>query len=239
LLHPLLGLACYVGGILGLMFVADVWRHGGDGFEVAFLAYPIVTLLLYETVKRIGRSAVVTVGDDGIVIRSARRRFIGRRDIAFATVTPGGALSVEEHSGKRTVVTGVLVDEGRLAAVARLIEQRTGPGAATPDRFRHYERGGRPLAAWRAHLARAPNETSYRQSAATVDEAASILRSADATPEQRVGAALALRVAGQPPARIRVAAVGAADDRMREALEAVADADDDLVIEKALKRLAR
>jgi hypothetical protein len=239
LLHPLLGVACYVGGILGLVFVAEAWRHGSNGFDVAFLAYPIVTLLLYETVKRIGRSAVITVGDDGIVVRGVRRRFIGRRDIAFATGASGGTLSIEEHSGKRTVVSGALLDERRLAAVTRLIEERAGAGAATADRFHHYERAGREVAAWRAHLARAMNDTSYRQNAATVDEAASVLRSAEATPEQRVGAALALRVAGQPPARIRVAAVSAADDRMREALEAVADADadDDLVIEKALKRL--
>ena len=64
-----------------------------------------------------------------------------------------------------------------------------------------------------------------------------MLRSPRATGEQRIGAALALRVAGQPRERIRVAVEGAADDRVREALEAVADADDDVVIEKALKRL--
>ena len=237
LLHPLLGLVCYLGSIMGLMLLAEVVRRGGDAFELAFLAYPVVTLFFYEALKRVGRSAVLTVGDDGVVVRGLRPRFIPRRDISLTTDGSGGAVAIEEHSGKRTVVGGVMLDERRLAAVARLIEERAGLRAATADRFHHYERAGREVAAWRAHLARSMNDMSYRQNASTVDEAASVLRSAEATPEQRVGAALALRVAGQPPERIRVAAVGAADDRMREALEAVAADDDDVVIEKALKRL--
>ena len=100
-------------------------------------------------------------------------------------------------------------------AVARVIEERLGPAATTADRFTHYERGGRPLAEWRDHLAQAMNQASYRHNAATVDEAATVLRSAQATPEQRVGAALAMRVAGQPKERIRVAVDAAADDRVR------------------------
>jgi len=68
-----------------------------------------------------------------------------------------------------------------------------------------------------------------------------VLHSAQATPEQRVGAALALRVAGQPKERIRIAVDAAADERVREALEAVVEARDgeldDPVVEKALRRL--
>jgi hypothetical protein len=151
-------------------------------------------------------------------------------------------LIIEPHGGERIVVGGVLLDRGRRAAIARIIEDRRAPSAAAADRLGHYDRGGRALAEWREHLARAMNESSYRQRAATVDEAAAVLHSAEASPEQRVGAALALRVAGQPKERIRVAVDGAVDDRVREALEAVAeasDAEDDVVIEKALRRLQR
>ena len=105
------------------------------------------------------------------------------------------------------------------------------------DRFAHYERGGRALPEWRAHLAHAMSEATYRMNPATVEEAATVLRSAQATPEQRIGAALALRIANQPRERIRVAVDAAVDDRMRDALEAVADSEDDGVIEKALQRL--
>jgi hypothetical protein len=54
-----------------------------------------------------------------------------------------------------------------------------------------------------------------------------------------VGAALALRVAGVPGARIRVAASSAADEGLRVALETVAATDDDDAIERVLRRLAK
>jgi hypothetical protein len=207
-------------------------------FEAAMAGYPPLTLLFYYLLQRFTRAPDVTVGDDGILVKGAGApRFIARRDIAFAGLGPTGLLAIEERTGRRTPIVGVLYDKARVAALSRVIAQRYGPSAASAERHVHYERGGRPLAAWREHLARALNDTNYRENAASADEAASVLYSAFATPEERVGAALALRVAGQPRERIRVAADGAADDRVREALEAVADADDDAVIEKALKRL--
>jgi hypothetical protein len=138
-------------------------------------------------------------------------------------------------------MNGFALDLARGEAIGRVVEERSGPAATTADRFTHYERGGRLLAEWRAHLSQAMNQASYRHNAATIDEAAAVLHSAEATPEQRVGAALALRVAGQPKERIRVAVDAAADDRVRAALEAVAEARDgevdDPVVEKALLRL--
>ena len=241
LIHPLLGLVAYVASLGAAMGFADYVRPGGNEFDVAFAAYPLVTLLLYAALGRLVRAPEVTVGDDGVLVKGLlRSHFIAGRDIAFVSAgpdSPDGTLAIEERSGKRVAVVSVLLDEARLAAVSRLVGELASPRGPIADRFAHYDRAGRPLAAWRDHLAHAMNDSSYRQNAATVDEAASVLRSAEATPEQRVGAALALRVAGQPRERIRVAVEGAADDRMREALEAVADADDDVVIEKALKRL--
>ncbi len=238
LLHPLFAFASYAAALTLLMLGATSLR-AGDGFELAFLAYPPVTLLFYALLQRFVRPPEVTVGDDGIAVRvHGKTRVVARRDIAFVANPPGGVVAIEERGGKRVAITGVMLDHARLAAVARLITERAGPQEATGDRFAHYDRAGRPLAAWREHLAHAMNDTSYRRNAATVDEAASVLRSAHATAEQRVGAALALRVAGQPRERVRVAIEGAVDDRVRGALEAVADADDDVVIEEALKRLA-
>jgi hypothetical protein len=153
----------------------------------------------------------------------------------------GSSLVVQRRGGSRTIVQGAGLDAGRVMAVSRAFQERLRPSVATADRFAHYERGGRVLAEWRAHLAQALNQASYRQNAATVDEATAVLHSAEASPEQRVGAALALRVAGQPRERLRVAVDAAADDRTREVLDAVAEARDgdvdDAVIEKALKRL--
>jgi hypothetical protein len=238
LLHPLFAFAAYAACVTVVMLCATAFPNEGNAFELAFAAYPPVTLFLYALLQHFVRAPEVTVGDDGVAMRvHGRTRMIARRDIAFVGAPLAGVLAVEEHSGKRTAITSVLLDHARVAAVTRLIGQRAGPSAATADRFVHYDRAGRALAAWRDHLAHAMNDASYRHNAATVDEAASVLRSGQATPEQRIGAALALRVAGQPPERIRVAAASAVDERVRVALEAVADAEDDVVIEKALKRL--
>jgi hypothetical protein len=241
LLHPLFGFASYVVGLSALMMIGLAFKTGGHEFEAAFAVYPPVTLLLYALLQRYVRAAVVTVGDDGVAVRvHGKTRVIARRDIAFVGSQTAGVLAIEERSGARTAVANVLLDHARVAAVARLVAERSGPSAgAGAERFAHYERAGRPLAAWRDHLGRAMNDASYRHNAATIDDAAAVLGSGEASAEQRIGAAIALRVAGQPPERIRVAAVGAVDDRVREALEAVADAENDVIIEKALQRLRR
>ncbi|MDB4946044.1 MAG: hypothetical protein JWP97_5578, partial [Labilithrix sp.] len=58
--------------------------------------------------------------------------------------------------------------------------------------------------------------------------------------EQRVGAALALRVAGEPPARIRVAAEAVVHEPTRQVLDALAsdDVHDDAAVDKALRRFS-
>ena len=240
LLHPLLGLIAYAGGIGAGLGIGE-WVRQFPGLDFVVASYPLFTLLLYTLLRYLVRPPWVTVGDDGVVLKSLfRSHFVAARDIFFVSGgpdSPDGTLAIEERSGKRVAVGSLLLDKARLAAVSCLVAELASSSATTADRFSHYDRAGRALAAWRDHLARAMNDTSYRHNASTVDEAASVLRSPRATPEQRVGAALALRVAGQPRERIRVAVEGAADDRVREALEAVADADDDVVIEKALKRL--
>lgn len=238
LFHPLLGFVAYLAGILLPSSLTD-WSKA---FAIAYALFPLTALAVYAALTRLVRPPRIAVGDDGVLVNAAlRRRFVARKDLVSVVATESG-LIIGAHGGERITVGGILLDGGRCAAIARSIEDRRAPSAAAADRLGHYDRAGRPLAAWREHLARAMNETSYRQSAATVDEAAAVLRSAEASPEQRVGAALALRVAGQPKERIRVAVDGAVDDRVREALEAVAeasDAEDDVVLEKALRRLQR
>jgi hypothetical protein len=241
LFHPLLGFAAYLAGTTGMM-LPNFFTDWSNAFAIGYALFPLTALALYAALTRLVRPPRITVGEDGVLVKGAlRRRFVARKDIVSVVATDA-ALIIEPHGGERIVVGGVLLDRGRRAAIARIIEDRRAPSAAAADRLGHYDRGGRALAEWREHLARAMNESSYRQRAATVDEAAAVLHSAEASPEQRVGAALALRVAGQPKERIRVAVDGAVDDRVREALEAVAeasDAEDDVVIEKALRRLQR
>ena len=238
LLNPLLGFLAYV---VSMSVMIGASGKFAEGFELGYALYPVVALALYAGLKRLLRAPEVTVGEDGILLkRRFGRTFVPRNDINFVAAA-GSSLVIERRSGPRITVSGVALDLARRMAVARVVEERSGPTATTADRFTHYERGGRVLAEWRAHLAQAMNQASYRHNAATVDEATAVLHSAQATPEQRVGAALALRVAGQPKERIRIAVDAAADERVREALEAVVEARDgeldDPVVEKALRRL--
>lgn len=237
LFHPLIAMFAYVVGMASMIFV-DGLVKSASGLPLGYALSPVVALSVYALFTRLLRAPEVTVGDDGVLVkRMLRSRFIPRSEISSVSAEAGTALVIEKHDRERIVVGGLVLDPARRSAIGRVIEERVGPSAAATDRFAHYERAGRPLAAWREHLAGAMDQASYRQNAATVDEADAVLRSAQATPEQRVGAALALRIAGQPAARIRVAVDGAVDERVREALEAVAESDDDAVLEKALRRL--
>lgn len=240
LLHPLVGLVCSLVAIGIPEALGSRLRVGGaDLAALAILAYPLFALVLYAAGKRLMRPLEITVGDDGVLVKlRLETRFIPRRDIAFVGAAFGTKMFIETRSGERIRVGGMLLlDDARRIAIARVIEERAGPAAAGAERFANYERGGRALPAWRAHLGHAMHGASYRMNAATVDEAAAVLRSAQATAEQRVGAALALRIAGQPKESILVAADAAVDDRIREALEAVVESEDDVAIEKVLRRL--
>lgn len=236
--HALFGVIAYV--IATTMMAFTVATDGGSGrlFELMYAAYPLLALLLYAGMRRAFRAPEITVGDDGVLVkRNLLRRFVPRSEISLVSAAHGRGLVIERTDGERIVVAGSLIDDARRSAIGRVIEERAGPRAASADRLAHYDRAGRDVAAWREHLARAMQQGSYRENAATVDEAVAVLRSAQASAEQRIGAALALRVAGEPKERIRVAAEAAADERVREALDAVAEAEDDLVIEKAVSRL--
>jgi hypothetical protein len=239
LFNPLMGAIAYVAGMF--LALGPIASAVGSAFDGAFALYPLLALLVYAGLKRLLRAPKVTIGEDGILLeRRFGRTFVPRADITFVS-SAGSTLVVERRSGKRDELRGFALDPARLMAVAQVVEERSKAAPTTADRFTHYESGGRLLAEWRAHLAQAMNQASYRHNAATVDEAAAVLHSAEATPEQRVGAALALRVAGQPTERIRVAVDAAADERVRAALEAVAEARDgdvdDPAVEKELRRL--
>ena len=240
LLHPLFGAVAYVCGMLLMIGLTSLGGASG-GFELAYALYPLVSLLIYAGSRRLLRAPEVTVGEDGVLLkRRFGTMFVPRAEIFFASAL-GSTFIIERRGGERIVLSGVALDLARRQAVVRVIEERLTPSATTADRYTHYERGGRVLAEWRAHLAAAMNQASYRHNAATVDEAAAVLHSVEATPEQRVGAALALRVAGQPKERIRIAVDATADERVRAALEAVAESRDgevdDHAVEKALQRL--
>lgn len=158
------------------------------------------------------------IGDDGVrVERGWGARFFRTRDPRLWSALRGFGL-----------------DDVRVASALRRAEERAS-AMTTAAEPRAFARDGRSLDEWRRRLA-AMFEGGYRAGPKTTEEAASVLRSAASAPDERVGAAMALRVAGDVE-RVRAAAAGIADERVRVALEAVASEADDVVIEKALRRM--
>lgn len=219
LFHAGFGLPLY--SVLTTIATAAVVIAGTDTTDLAFslarVAGPLVAIAAYELLRRALRAPEVMVGDDGVVVA----RGFGRD---------------RASSGAPRQLGGLLLDEPRLAAVLDAAAERRRLASATPERRARFARAGRSIAEWRRDLAGGLEDAGYRTAAAPRDEAESILRSSDASPEERVGAALALRLADEPPARIRVAAEAMADDGLRAALEAVAEGEDDAALERALRR---
>ena len=83
------------------------------------------------------------------------------------------------------------------------------------------------MADWRAAVAKHITAEDFRRATLSADDVEAIFAAPNATPEHRIGAAMALRIAGGQDARerIRVAAEHSANDELRQALLEVAESD--------------
>jgi hypothetical protein len=245
LFHPLLGYGAYQLLTIPLAIVASV----ADVAFLQVLAYPL-TIVAYVVTRRALRAPIVTIGDDGLLWESGwRRRFVPLRDIVeVEQLHQTMPVTIQLRSGGALRLAGAAVDLQRSSAAGRALRERlarrapdtvaaAGSAEASPaDRAAHYGRGERTVADWRAALA-AMLAASYRGPTASVEDMTAVLASPLASPEERVGAALALRIAGEPPVKIRVAAESVVSEPLREALAAAAE-DDDAALEGVLRRLS-
>jgi len=213
-------------------------------WSAGMLATPlaaVLTALFYTALKARLRAPIVTVGADGVRIEGAESEFIPLAQIrGVEQKTSFAPLRIHLVSGRvLTIYLGT--DRSRLnalalhlhAALARPV-QNVGLGVA---------RDGLRVREWRERLRLAINAAGYRALASAPVDAALVERivSPRVPPEERVGAALALRVADPAAgaARIRVAAQACLDPRVRAALEAAsADEIDDDAVERALDGVA-
>jgi hypothetical protein len=212
-----IALAAYVFVTFPLMVLSAI-LVGGPLTAASGVLMPVALLLVYTLGKRLASAPEVVIGSDGVrVERGYGSRFFPVNDPALWSA-----------------LRGLGIDDIRVASVLRRAEERA--NAAAPAEPGAFARGGRSLDDWRRALA-AMFEGGYRESPRSADEAARVLSSAASPPEARIGAAMALRVAGETE-RVRVAAEATADDRVRIALEAVADEESDATIEKALRKMS-
>lgn len=216
-LHLLYAYLAYQIGSFAMLPLAFGLAARGDSrtpsfaFAGAYLLLGVLVPLVYTVLRSFFAAPVVTVGRDGVV-----KTWRGRTK--RVALRPG----VMPHDDPALQLSAIGLDGDRRWALWRLVAARAGaPSVEVPPGT--FERVGADLAAWRAHLDGAMREAGYRTAGLAPDVAARVLESPRATPEQRVGAALALRVAGEDPARIRIAASACADEALGEALEAIAE----------------
>lgn len=218
--RALLAYACATA--FSVLFAGAVAARMGHGAASVFTGtlYLVGTLAAFVLATVLAPAPTVTVGADGVTIATRRgRRFVARRDVARVDE---GADAVRLVLVDGSVETLALAEgdalRGRLVEALR---REGGSTAAAPL----LERAGRSLDAWRAALAELVDGRGYR--GVSIEDVGAVLVSPTATPEQRVGAALALAATtdrGQRE-RVRVAAESIVDDRLRVVLEKVAGDD--------------
>lgn len=217
-----------------LAYVAGVNAVGGAFGLMPFLVIPA----LYALMRFAFRAPVLEVGHDAVHLTVDFRTIrIPREDIARVSYVKPAALVIERKNGSKVHVRSIALEPVRVVAAAEVIDERVGDRPA-PVRAVAFERAGRGLAEWRAGIQSAL-EPDYRSSGTSVDDASAVLASSTASVEQRIGAALALRVAGEPLEKVRIAAEGTVDPKIRVVLEAIADGADDERLDETLRAMKR
>jgi hypothetical protein len=228
--------------------VANAVRQVVHGY--GFLGVMALTALSTAlVVRRFGFPRVI-VGTDGIrIVGRLLPRFLPYENIAGVELVPPGyqhgkpSIRVVRRKGGPIELPTIAAPRDRVEGLARRIDEAVRAHAAGGARgLDALARSGRSAAAWKGDLRRlALAPPTFRDQALGIDDYERVLGDAAAAPDQRVGAALALRAIDpeQGPARIRVAAGASADEALRDLLDAAAEGEiDDALLERAASRRA-
>jgi hypothetical protein len=232
-LHLAVGYGAYnfgsmIGGVVAMALMA-LLRPGPELMQLQLPAMLLGVLASYALGRRLVTAPTITVGNDGVrVVRFGfRERFYPLADIVRAEqLSYGAPIRLQLQSGHAVTVGGIGIDAQRRDALAEhirtLLAARDALRTAQAESF---ARAGRSVRQWREHL-RVLMEGGYRVASVALpkETLAELVAKPGAPIDQRVGAALALRVSGdsEAPARIRVAAEKCVDPHARAALEAAA-----------------
>ncbi len=202
--------------------------HAGPTRLVVLLASTVAAWLLAAATL----GPTVTVGVDGLrVRRMGRERYITWSEVV--DVTKAGALRLTLTSGER-----VSLGRGNAAAeTLRIRIDEARDAAATGAPMAAAARNGRSVEQWRKAMGALLEGAGYRDGAVSEEALVGALRGG-AVGDERVGAALALMAINRErhATGVRVAAEAVADERVRVALEQIAD---DAADDATLKRASR
>lgn len=239
-LAPSIGALRLLLFLLGVAFavitLGESSRHPvADLVLVAVLAGPLLALLL-PGLLRAGAPSLVAARDGLRIEEGDSTRFVPYAEIA-SLEAEGPTLVIRRREKGPVRLSMRDASDAHVRGVRHRIEAMAARRDGEPI-ARVLARGDRPLAEWRASLAALTERgTDFRQPSYGAEDLARVLDDAAATPEVRVGAAVALRASDpEGTARIRIAASETADDELRAALEAIADDEPaDAVMERAIR----
>lgn len=196
----------------------------------------ILTSIFYATAKKRSRDPAVAVGPDGVHIDQAEGELIPFDQIrAIDQRSFFAPLMLLLTSGRVVTIDGGVA--AKRNALASRLHAMLAASHETPNLG--LARDGLGVRAWRDRLRGALGAAGYRVAAHGAVDAtlAERMVAPRVSAEERVGAALALRIADPAAgaARVRIAAQACLDPSVRAALEAAAaDEIDDEAIERAL-----
>lgn len=185
-------------------------------------------LLLGALADRLGETTL-RIGHDGVLVDAGRLR---RRFLPHVELEDVFAEDATLHL--RTAARDVRVRcgsaEQAAAAAKRVVEARAARSERRGGAEARISRRGEPVERWRARLAgvlEAPHG-SYRGAAVDEEQLLALIDDADASPELRVGAAVALAQAAPPTReRVRIAAQAQAEPLLSTVLERAAEGEID------------
>lgn len=216
---------------------------GGESVSGAIMWFTIV-LAAFVGAAMATSAPEVTVGLDGLRVRNARRTWFESFDGVVDVRSTARGLELVKGDGTAKPVPLYLVGtpqrqmqrDALVESIQDALEERAKTAQGT-EALAALARAGRTVSSWREAIRSMALDGSYRRASLPFEGLTRVLQRADASPEDRIGAALALKASHPEEAteRVRIAAQTCADPKVRVALERVAEgAEEDAAIEEAL-----
>lgn len=240
--RPALAGVAYFAGFVGfLALLVHLANRAGARLDAGT---PLVVTILGLGLAFTGALLTIprprlVVGLDGVRIHFALRRcFIAHEDILRVDVQPDPAAAAILRIEARHATVALPLFRTPAADIARMVLRiqhgidaaRDGGAAAREVPAGTFARGRQSIRGWRDALANVLDKgTDYRRAPITAAAAEAVVADPRAALDDRIGAALALRIAGTKRAErlARRAATSSADETAKRAFEAIAAGDDD------------
>ncbi len=193
------------------------------------VGYAFCVFLSMLVVMRIARPTEVSIGNDGLRIRTPLRDEWIPYDRVRSVEARANALFVEQggpgtNSRRNRIATGSADLMLALANRIRMAMALGSNGDGDTTAGQKLDPQGKTLEAWKKDLQFLVTSIGYRKAGITPDALLSLVEDPDLPLGQRLGAAVALRIVEHPEARerIRIAADACADEDMKRAFDEIA-----------------